>query len=382
MLQEAMRANSAANEYTPKEVSVTEPIVEVGAGSSHTMLLTYSKNIYVAGTNDHGQFGVPELTQTSVPAQMPADRAVPSVSELSAGDGYTMFIDKDGKLYVTGANSAGQLGIGTTDDAPQAVPNTNINKNGVKAAGVSAGAGYTVVFDSDGFVYGFGDYSQGNASIDPNDTNSTVPVKIGERQQLIREYDVTVKKGATHTLFTYSGDKFNLYQNYTNSDSISFSSINAAIASVDGTGTITGESEGITQIVVTKGGITSICTVTVISDDYENAPMIAAGQSHVIVLKADGTVWAWGRNNYGQLGVGSAVSDFVDKPVQITLLDGKNITSVYAGENHSAAVSSDGKVYVWGANSSGQLGLGNTKNQYSPVQVTDLTAVSRVSLGT
>ncbi|MCR2806297.1 RCC1 domain-containing protein [Paenibacillus soyae] len=103
---------------------------------------------------------------------------------------------------------------------------------------------------------------------------------------------------------------------------------------------------------------------------------IAAGYSHSLALKSDGTVWAWGHNSSGQLGDASTTNRFT--PVQVTNLG--SVTAIAAGSSHSLALKSDGTVWTWGHNASGQLGDGSTTNRSSPVQVSGLDSVS--SIGT
>ncbi|MFT4186104.1 MAG: hypothetical protein QM613_02590, partial [Micrococcaceae bacterium] len=105
---------------------------------------------------------------------------------------------------------------------------------------------------------------------------------------------------------------------------------------------------------------------------------IAAAESHMLALASDGTVYAWGRNNYGQLGDGTTTDSSV--PVAVTMtgaLSGKTIIQVAAAGSSSLssiysslALASDGTVYAWGGNSSGQLGNGTTTSSSVPVAVT------------
>lgn len=97
-----------------------------------------------------------------------------------------------------------------------------------------------------------------------------------------------------------------------------------------------------------------------------NATKIAASKYHVMVLREDGTVWAWGRNNYGQLGNRTTSSGVTAKAQQVKKSDGTvltNIVKIEAGEFSSYALDADGTVWSWGFNGNGRLGTGNTTNQ-------------------
>ena len=112
------------------------------------------------------------------------------------------------------------------------------------------------------------------------------------------------------------------------------------------------------------------------SDKFIAKPQVAAGERHTISLKADGTVWSWGFNDKGQLGIGETGAEKVT-PVQVMRPeigdeDGNgiadtdfvtlaNIVAVAAGGDHNLALCNDGSVYAWGANNYGQLGLGSTE---------------------
>ncbi|MCP4134920.1 MAG: hypothetical protein GY754_28355 [bacterium] len=100
---------------------------------------------------------------------------------------------------------------------------------------------------------------------------------------------------------------------------------------------------------------------------------VQTGSYHSLALKSDGTVWAWGYN-YGQLGTGS--SSLEKTPVQITSLS--NIIHIEAGNNHSFAIQSDGTVWAWGDNNYGELGDGTTSTQHFPVRVTAITDIKMI----
>jgi Regulator of chromosome condensation (RCC1) repeat len=124
------------------------------------------------------------------------------------------------------------------------------------------------------------------------------------------------------------------------------------------------------------GGVTDTVTPLAIPG-LSKVIAVASGGSHSLAVTADGTVWAWGANGYGQLGNGSNTDSAV--PAQIPNLRG--ITAVAAGENHSLALGVDGTVWAWGENSSGQLGDGTTINRNTPAAVERLSNIVAIAAG-
>jgi alpha-tubulin suppressor-like RCC1 family protein/type II secretory pathway pseudopilin PulG len=104
---------------------------------------------------------------------------------------------------------------------------------------------------------------------------------------------------------------------------------------------------------------------------------ISVGQSFCLALKADGTVWAWGYNKYGQLGDGTTTNRSL--PVQAKGLTG--MVGIAAGDLHSLAVKQDGTVWAWGFNDCGQLGDGTTTDRLIPAQVPGVNDVVQVGGG-
>jgi len=96
-----------------------------------------------------------------------------------------------------------------------------------------------------------------------------------------------------------------------------------------------------------------------------NWVQVCSGKYHTLGRKSDGSLWAWGWNEYGQLGDGSTADSHT--PVQVgTDSDWKHVS---AGNVHTTAIKSDGTLWAWGWNEYGQLGDGSTADRHTPVQV-------------
>lgn len=99
------------------------------------------------------------------------------------------------------------------------------------------------------------------------------------------------------------------------------------------------------------------------------------GGSHSLALKNDGTVWAWGYNNYGQLGNGTTTASNV--PIIVSSLSGA--IAIAAGKYYSLVLKNDGTVWAWGANGSGELGNGTWTQNNVPAPVSTLTGVTAIA---
>uniref|UniRef100_A0A8C4Y2T0 HECT domain-containing protein n=2 Tax=Gopherus evgoodei TaxID=1825980 RepID=A0A8C4Y2T0_9SAUR len=92
---------------------------------------------------------------------------------------------------------------------------------------------------------------------------------------------------------------------------------------------------------------------------------IACGDHHSMALSKGGELFTWGQNSHGQLGVGNQIA-FTDKPQLVQELRGIPLAQIATGGTHSLVLSLSGAVYSWGKNDFGQLGLGDTENKYYP----------------
>ncbi len=131
-----------------------------------------------------------------------------------------------------------------------------------------------------------------------------------------------------------------------------------------------------------KNSILLFAGITMLSHAFAQTIIkVAGGANHTVILKSDGTVWTFGRNNFGQLGnnttTNSSVPVQVHGPDNIGFLSG--IIDIAAGSAHSMALKNDGTVWCWGGNADGQIGDGTNTQRNTPVQVKGLGNVGFLS---
>lgn len=138
-----------------------------------------------------------------------------------------------------------------------------------------------------------------------------------------------------------------------------------------------------------RWGIAAVCLLLVLAlfpgytkieaasaaQPWAAVPQISGGSGFAVSLVSDGTVWSWGSNRYGQLGVGHNAERLT--PAQAQDLD--QVETIEAGFRSGFAMKRDGTVWSWGANQFGQLGLGTTTNTNRPQPIPGLSGVASIS---
>ena len=161
---------------------------------------------------------------------------------------------------------------------------------------------------------------------------------------------------------------------------VTWSSDNKNVATVDQSGNVKGVGVGSTYInVTTSNGKTAWFKISVeVSSPNSEAGeagviAVSAGDFHSLIVKKDGSLWACGNNWHGQLGDGTTTN----RHTPVKIMD--NVSSVSAGGNHSLIVKKDGSLWACGYNEDGELGDGTTTERHTPVKIMD--DVSSVSAG-
>lgn len=318
-----------------------------------------SGNVYCWGSNAYGQLGNGTTIDSLTPVKVMKESGVlagKQVTDMFAAQWHNCALSA-GEVYCWGRNNRGQLGDGTT---------TNRSKP-VKVGGLLAGKTVTAVggtYDSScaiaiGKIYCWGYNQYGTVGANTTTTSYSTPTAVA-----------TVANGLPST---YTATALT-----SGSRSVNMCAIADGLAYCWGEnnagqiGNNTAPSATIYRapLAVYTAGVLSGKTVTAISQDgYSSAMTSTPPFSHVCVI-ANSALYCWGENNSGQLGNNSTTDSRVPVAVSTSgLLSGKTIVSVISGIPHSCALSSLGKVYCWGGNSSGQIGDNTSSTRTTPVSV-------------
>ena len=310
---------------TPIQVGTATDWGMVAAGAEYSMAWRADGTLYVWGYNASGQLGLGDTTSRFTPTRNGMGIAAAWAS-FSAGECATLGILANGSLWAWGWNDYGQLGLG--DTAGRLTPNR-----------VGAGNNWTTIvaarhmlgLRADGSLYAWGNNDFGQLGLAVGDyTDRDVPTRVGSENIWAK-----VAVGQFHSLAAKALNSLWAWGN-----------------------------NGHGQLGL--GNNTSQQEPTRVGDRYEWVA-VAGGQYHSLGIRANGTLWAWGANFYGQLGLG--VGDFNNR-LEPTQVGAERIwVATAAGIEHSLAIKANGSLYAWGANLFGQLGLGNTTGQQTPMLV-------------
>jgi alpha-tubulin suppressor-like RCC1 family protein len=313
-------SSTAASSTTLKMPAA--PTAIAAAGGTFTVVQTGGR-LLAWGSNTSGEVGDGTTAPRTSPT--PVTGITAPVVAIAAGTAHTLALTSDGKVYAWGHNRSGELGgDGTTKNnpTPTLVPGLH------EVRGVAAGSGFSLALEADGSVLAWGNNQSGELGDGkaPQDHTTPAPVRgLGSGSGVVEiaaGTDFGMVRKADGSVWEWgNGTSGQLGDGTTDKQS--------APTPVHGLG------------------------------PGSHVVAIAGGGAHALALEADGTVLAWGNNRAGELGDGSAPDDKL-APVPVSGLGaGSGVVAISAGGSFSLAATSDGKVYAWGNNRSGELGDGN-----------------------
>ena len=319
--------------------------------SNYSSLLNLSFSSFViangvvlaSGSNYYGELGMGDDVDLNVFTEV-SSLGGKQVVRISGGHYYNAAIDVEGKTYVVGHNLDGQLGMGNNVDVNVFTEVSGLA--GVNAVEVSCGNKETLVLASDGKVYATGDNTYGQLGMG----NKVALNVFTEVSSLAGINVVEVSCGAfANFVRAQDGKVYAAGSNYYGE---------------------LGMGNNVDLEVFTE--VSSLAGINVVG--------IRCGFTHVLVLAADGKVYATGRNSYGTLGMGNY--DNLDVFTEVSSLAGINVVSISCLGFASLALGADGKVYATGSNAYGDIGTGaGDLNVFTEVTGLANVNVSEISSG-
>ena len=333
----------------PEGVDSGFTYTQIAAGGAHVLAIGSNGVVYSWGHNDHGQLGNgsqdanPHTKPEPVKDPVNRDSLFKAV-QVSAGAYDSAAIDDKGHIYTWGAESNDQNAYSPAKLVPTQAASINGSEQTLIATQVSVRWAFVMALDNDGTIYtwGYDSFSRSGNSADYAPNPTPLPNQSFEATQ--------ISAGGWHAL-AVDTDSNTWAWGYNQYGQL-------------GNGTTSGTSPQATPARVQNpaGG-----------DQGFKAKRISAGVFHAIVIDNDGRTWAWGRNGYGQLGINSTSNASVPTPVRNPSKPGDAsqqfpASIIGAGDSHSLAVGSDGNLWAWGDDQYGQLGIENTTNSLVAAQ--------------
>ena len=317
---------TATNRNIP--VKIMEGVVaSVSLGSDYTIAIKTDGSLWAWGHNDYGQLGDGTTTDRRIPTPVAIPNPVASVLTGLTNRNSAMAIDIYGGLWAWGNNQSGRLGDGTTT-----IRITSPVKILDSVASVSMGDSHTMAIKTDGSLWAWGSNGYGRLG-DGTTTNfrlTPIPVEIQGSVASVsagNSYTMAIKADGSLWAWGYNGQ------------------------GELGDGTTTNR---FTPVEI----LNSVASVSVVF-----------GSAYTKAIKIDGSLWAWGRNSNGQLGDGTTI----DRHTPVKIMDSVVLVSAlkWSGsvDQHATAIDIYGRLWAWGRNNFGQLGDGTTQDRHSPVPV-------------
>lgn len=304
---------NVTSSYEPVKMPGLEDIVAISGGNRHCLALTRDGKVYAWGLNSDGQLGNGTTNNSRLPVRATTYSAIKSIS---AGRNHSLAVSESGGIYAWGGNSCGQLGDASQSTKWQPLPNPFLNDEIVE---VSAGYEDSMALTKGGEVLVWGrnvpeDSNMGTTNRMPSPMNFEHKVKkFSTAYYGIMKYMITEGDGAIWG-WKVSWD--------------GYEGTGDTISSLWDVHLITGPNE----------------------NDLKGMVDISSGFGSTLALRQDGTVWGWGLNANGELGIGSTSS------VSVPTMMHRDVKAVAVGESFSLMLKNDGTIVAAGSNNSGECG--------------------------
>ena len=279
-------------------------------------------NLFTWGSGTQLQLGNNTATNASTPVTTFAGGT--TWKQVSCGDVHTAAVKTDGTLWGWGNGREGRLG--TNDTTIKSTPVTTF-AGGTNWKQVSCGF-HMAAIKTDGTLWIWGNNSLAQLGINSNTHKST---------------PVTTFAGGTNWKQVACGDE---HTAAIKTDGTLWTWGNGSLAQLG----INGNTNRSTPVTTFAGGT--------------NWKQVACGSNHTAAIKTDGTLWTWGNNAVGMLGVNTATN--ASTPVT-TFAGGTNWKQVAGGGFHIGAIKTDGTLWTWGSGGNGRLGINDTVDRLTPV---------------
>lgn len=314
----------------------------ITGGALHSCGLSVSGQAYCWGGNNRGQLGDGSFTDRGTPVAVNMPEGV-RLASITAGREHTVALSTSGVAYAWGLNDKGQLGNGSTDFRTN-TPTLVSMPAGVTFISINAAQQTTAALSSTGSAYTWGNNHSGQLG-DGTTTDRNAPVAVVMPSGVAFS---SISTGPSSAALSTTGFAYAWGSN-------SYGQL--------GDGTTT--NRAVPVMVNMPAGV----TFTSISTSY----------LHTVALSTTGEAFAWGRNNSGEVGDGTTTARY--SPVAVSMPPGVSFGSIRAGQLHTVALSITGTAYAWGRNDFGQLGDGTLTNRHTPVAVSMPQGVSFVAIG-
>lgn len=352
--------NSTDSRNLPGAISGNNRFSGFATGGNHSVAFTAIGEVFSWGNNAFGQLGNGATVNKSVPEKISLAAAVKAVA---AGAFHTLALDGDGSVWTWGWNNHGQLGYETASEV-SAVPKAvfaNSSTAGMTVSAVAAN-GYNSMALADGIVWTWGLNGTGQLGYNPLERQSSqTPLAVPGLSGI-----TAIAAGAAFSYALASDGTVWAWGNNINGQLGNGSVLYVPNSGVDippWCTPVSGKDAYLPVQIIKKD------TNTILTDVVQ----VAAGSQHGLALLADGTVWAWGSNVYGQLG-NQTYGGNNCSAVKVKYADGTDFIAGADGDirafgESSLARTAAGAWYAWGNNIQGQLGIGSTDTALFPVKV-------------